>query len=64
MEDHRKKADIKEKLKEKINGERLHGRLQQDRWQDSMLGQSKCFAWLQHWICAPTHITAGVLGAL
>ena len=27
-----------------------------------MLGQSGCFAWLQHWICAPTQTIAGVLG--
>jgi len=62
MKDHLKKADIKEKLKEKINRERWHGRLLQARWQDSMLGQSGCFAWLRHWICAPTHTIAGVLG--
>ena len=60
VEKHLKKVDM-EKLKEKINGKKWHGRFLQDRWQDSELNQSGCFAWLRDWTCALTHTIAGVV---
>ena len=50
-----------EKLKEKINEERLHGRLLQARWKDSALSQRGCFAWLRDLMCARIHTIFGVM---
>ena len=52
-------ADI-EKLREKINEEKWHGRFLQSRWQDSELVQIGCFSWVRDWTCDPTHTIAGV----
>ena len=60
VKEHLKKADM-EKMKEKINEEKWHGRFLQARWQDSELSQSGCFAWLRDWTCALTHTIAGVM---
>ena len=46
VKEHLKKADM-EKLKEKINEEKWHGRFLQARWQYCELNQNGCFAWLR-----------------
>lgn len=46
VKEHLIKADV-EKMKEKINEERLHGRLLQASWKDRALSQRGCFAWLR-----------------
>ena len=63
MKDHLKKANIKEKLNEKINGERWHGQLRQARWQEQHVrsGWMLCLAVARDLRSYPDHCW-GLLG--
>ena len=63
MKDHLKKANIKEKLKEKTNGERWHGQLRQAGWQEQHVrsGWMLCLAVAMDLRSYPDHCW-GLLG--